>query len=413
MDASQSSSQPDSVTDLVTLAQEPTSVIQDWRASVLNILLPTITLAILPALIQTIYQLFAYQSITWYGPAIYILFYLALIYVAVRRDLGSTTRGWFLVVLTYLTGMVAMARGGLAGDGRIYLVVVPILAITLINTSTGIYAAVVSLVTFCVFGTLAHFGLLSRWFIRLDNPLDVEYWLYSALTMGTIVLAIVFVVTRFSKFQIQTLESSKKIARALADSYRQLEISNQQLEQKVAQRTSELSQVNRRLEFLATHDSLTGLPNRLLLYDRLDQAVKKSQRSKTSFALFFIDLDDFKRVNDSFGHTVGDQVLQAVGEAFSQSMRISDTVARLAGDEFALILYDVQSASDIEIVAQKISTALGQPIPALEGMMTITASIGVSLFPKHGADADSLFKKADQAMYLVKGQSKNGYRVAA
>jgi diguanylate cyclase (GGDEF)-like protein len=94
-------------------------------------------------------------------------------------------------------------------------------------------------------------------------------------------------------------------------------------------------------------------------------------------------------------------------------MRISDTVARLAGDEFALILYDVQSASDIEIVAQKISTALGQPIPALEGMMTITASIGVSLFPKHGADADSLFKKADQAMYLVKGQSKNGYRVAA
>jgi diguanylate cyclase (GGDEF)-like protein len=305
-----------------------------------------------------------------------------------------------------------MGRGGLAGDGRIYLVVVPILAVTLISTRTGLYAAIVSLVTFCVFGILAQYGSLSQWLIRDDNPLDAEYWLYSGLTMGTIVIVVVFVIIRFSKFQFQTLESSRKIAKALADAYGQLETANRQLEQKVQERTLELSQVNRRLEFLATHDSLTGLPNRLLLFDRLDQAVKMSRRSKTKFALLFIDLDDFKNVNDSFGHAVGDQVLQAVGEALSSSMRLSDTVARLAGDEFAMILYDVRDGSDIATVARKIAAALSQPVHVLESSLTVTASIGVSLFPQHGTDPDALFKKADQAMYIAKNRGKGQYLVA-
>lgn len=413
MESLHSSPHSDPTVDLIAQAQEPDSIIQDWRAGVLNILLPVITLAILPALIQTIYQVFIYRGIGWVGPSIYIFFYLVLVYVALRRDMDSTVRGWFLVGLTFLTGLVSMARGGLAGDGRIYLVVVPVLAITLINTNMGLYTAVISLLTYCAFGILAEVGILDQWLIRFDNPLDAEYWLYSGLTMGTIVIAIVFLVVRFSKFQVQTLESSKKIARALANAYRQLETVNVQLEQKVQERTLELRQVNRRLEFLATHDSLTGLPNRLLLYDRLDQAVKKSRRGKTSFALFFIDLDDFKKVNDTFGHAVGDHVLQAVGEALSQSVRVSDTVARLAGDEFALILYDVHGVADVEIVAHKISIALSHPLQDMDEKITITASVGVSLFPDHGSDADSLLRKADQAMYGAKNDGKNRYLLAA
>jgi len=412
LDSKQTPTQPGTVPDLIARAQEPRSVIQDWRAAVLNVLLPIIALAILPALIQTVYQVFIYRGIGWQGPAIYIVFYGALVYVAVKRNIDSTRRGWLLVGLTYLTGLVAMGRGGLAGDGRIYLVVMPILAVALISARTGLYAAIVSLVTFCIFGILAQYGPLSQWLIRDDNPLDVEYWLYSGLTMGTIVIVVVFVIIRFSKFQFQTLESSQKIAKALADAYGQLETANRQLEQKVQERTLELSQVNRRLEFLATHDSLTGLPNRLLLFDRLDQAVKMSQRSKTKFALLFIDLDDFKNVNDSFGHAVGDQVLQAVGEALSSSMRVSDTVARLAGDEFAMILYDVRDVSDIAIVARKIAAALSKPIRVMDGDLTVTASIGVSLFPRHGTDPDALFKKADQAMYAAKGRGKSQYLLA-
>jgi len=403
---------PEEVPDLVNRAKEPKNVIQDWRAAVLNVLLPIITLAILPALIQTIYQMFIYHNINWYGPAIYIAFYCILVYLAVNRKLNVNLRGWLLVVLTYFTGLVAMGRGGLAGDGRIYLVVMPILAVTLISTRTGVYAAVISLVTFCIFGILAQYGVLSQWLIRNDNPLDIEYWLYSSLTMTTIVITVIFLIIKFSKFQFQTLQTSQKIAKALANAYQQLETTHRQLEQKVQERTLELSQANTRLEFLATHDSLTGLPNRLLLSDRLDQAIRLSLRSKAKFALFFIDLDNFKDVNDSFGHAVGDQVLQAVGEALADSMRDSDTVARLAGDEFSMILHDVRDESDLAIVARKIAAALSQPIPVPGGSLAITASIGVALFPQHGTDPDTLFKKADQAMYAAKERGKSQYLVA-
>lgn len=387
-------------------------MIEDWRASVLNILLPIITIAILPALIQTIYQVFIYHTVGWVGPAIFVLFYLCLVYVAIRRDMDSTKRGWVLVALTFLTGVVAMGRGGLAGDGRIYLAVVPLLAITLINMRTGIYAAAISLVAYAIFGFLAHFGLLEQWLIRPDNPLNGEYWFYSGLTLTTIVVAVVFVVVRFASFQVRTLESFQKMAEKLGEAYKQLEASNQALEQRVMQRTQELMRANRRLEFLATHDNLTGLPNRLLLYDRLDQAIKKAQRNQSKFALFFIDLDDFKQVNDSFGHAVGDYVLQTVGGILSQSVRVSDTVSRLAGDEFALILYDVHGLADIETVAHKIAAALSQPMRVLEGRVSITASIGVSLFPDHGLEPDFLLRKADQAMYAAKNAGKNKYVMA-
>lgn len=392
--------------------QEPRTIIRDWRISVLNILLPIIAIVILPALIQTIYQVFIYRTVGWGGPIIYVLFYLCLVYVAVRRKISSTKRAWFLVTLTYLTGVVAMGRGGLAGDGRVYLVVAPILAITLISANVGIYTAALSLATYAIFGFLAYTGFLGPWLIRTDNPLDLEYWLYSGLTLATIMITAVLVLIRFFRFQLTTLETSKKIAEALTEAYRQLEAANQQLEQKVQQRTLELSQANRHLEFLATHDNLTELPNRLLLFDRLDQAAKKSLRNNAQFALFFVDLDDFKKVNDTFGHAVGDQVLQVVGRVLTQSVRVSDTVARLAGDEFALILYDVHNLSDVTTVAEKIAHALNQPMPMLESRLTVTVSIGVGLFPQHGTNADSLFKKADVAMYTAKSRGKNQCVVA-
>ena len=304
-----------------------------------------------------------------------------------------------------------MARGGLAGDGTIFLTVLPILAVTLVNARAGVYAAAVSISTFIVFGILAYAGMLSQWLIIHDNPQTPDQWLYFGLAMSTLIIVTVFVVIKFSNFQVETLGSVQEMANALADSHHQLELANQKLEQKVQERTAELSNANQHLQFLATHDNLTGLPNRVLFFDRLEQAIKKSRRQKRRFALFFIDLDDFKRINDSFGHTIGDQVLQTVSGVLDHAVRDSDTVARLAGDEFMIILDDVRDISDIEAIARKIIEAVSQPIDVPHETVIMTVSIGISLFPEHGEDAENLLRKADAAMYRVKNGAQNGYHL--
>jgi diguanylate cyclase (GGDEF)-like protein len=263
--------------------------------------------------------------------------------------------------------------------------------------------------TFVVFGILAHSGILSRWLIIFDNPQTPDQWLYFGLAMGTLIIVTVFVVYKFSNFQMDTLRSVQKVSHALADANQQLEIANQQLEQKVEQRTQELSNANQHLQFLATHDNLTGLPNRFLFFDRLDQAIKKSRRQKHRFALLFIDLDDFKNVNDSFGHVTGDKVLQKVAGYLDNTVRDSDTVARLAGDEFTIILDNVRSIADVETIAQKTLKAVSQPIETEQATIVMTVSIGISVFPEHGEDAEILLRKADTAMYSIKDGEKNSY----
>jgi diguanylate cyclase (GGDEF)-like protein len=392
------------INTLVSPGQEAIHALHDWRSNVLDIFLPLATLVIFPLVVQTVLQAIKNPQIAWQGVAIFLFFYLTLIYVTIRRDLNANTRSWFVVALTYLTGVVSMARGGLAGDGTIYLTVLPILTITLVNARMGIYAAGVSLSTFVVFGVLAHFGILSRWLIIYDNPQTPDQWLYFGLAMGTLIIVTVFVVVKFSNFQLETLESIQKVSQALANA-------NKQLEQKILQRTQELSTANQHLQYLATHDNLTGLPNRILFFDRLDQTIKKSRRQKQRFALCFLDLDDFKRINDSFGHLIGDQVLKSVADILNQTVRDSDTVARLAGDEFTIILDNVQEVSNVEVIAKKTIKAIAQPIEIPPESVIMTVSIGISLFPEHGEDAESLLRKADTAMYRVKNGTQNGYRL--
>ena len=398
--------------DNPSTAQEPTHALYDWRSSVLDIFLPLASLAFLPSIAQTVLQVINDSQIAWQGAAIIVFFYLILVFVTFTpRRISTTIRSWVVIVLAYMTGIVSMARGGLAGDGTLFLTVLPILAITLVNARAGIYAAGVSISTFILFGIMAHAGMLSQWLIIHDNPQTPDQWLYFGLAMSTLIVVTVFVVIRFSNFQVDTLESVQKMAKALADSHQQLELANQKLEQKVQERTVELSNANQHLQFLATHDNLTGLPNRILFFDRLEQAIKKSRRQKRRFALFFVDLDDFKRINDSFGHIVGDQVLQAVAKVLDHAVRDSDTVARLAGDEFMIILDDVREMSDIEAIARKINKAVSQPIDGPQEAVIMTVSIGISLFPEHGEDAETLLRKADVAMYHVKNGTQNSYHL--
>jgi len=173
-----------------------------------------------------------------------------------------------------------------------------------------------------------------------------------------------------------------------------------------------LAETQRRLVHDAGHDPLTGLPNRRLFMDRLEQTVTHSQRSNVRVGIMAIDLDGFKEVNDSFGHTVGDQLLREVSQRLLQSVRRSDTVGRLGGDEFLVMLYDVENVDSTIDIVRKIIDHLAQPYHIGHRDIQISASIGAAIYPDHAANVDELLKRADKLMYRAKHAGKNTYRIA-
>jgi diguanylate cyclase (GGDEF)-like protein/PAS domain S-box-containing protein len=165
-----------------------------------------------------------------------------------------------------------------------------------------------------------------------------------------------------------------------------------------------------RLEYLAHHDPLTGLPNRLLLTARIDHAMERARRRQNQIALLFLDVDRFKNINDTLGHPAGDDLLKIVGQRLSDCVRGEDTVARLGGDEFVVVAEDIAEAQGASLIAQRLLEALSRPLD-LEGQETaVTASIGIALYPADGGDAKSLLKNADAAMYQAKQQGRNTYQ---
>lgn len=174
-----------------------------------------------------------------------------------------------------------------------------------------------------------------------------------------------------------------------------------------------------RLVQLAHYDAVTGLPNRLLFKDRVDQALERAHHQKTQLAILFIDLDRFKLVNDSLGHASGDGLLQAIGDRWWQSLRTTDTlarnceegitIARIGGDEFLILLPDLDHGLNAGLVARRMLEALTKPFMIGKQELFITASIGISLYPIDGKDFDTLVKNADAAMYHAKDQGRNSY----
>ncbi len=165
-----------------------------------------------------------------------------------------------------------------------------------------------------------------------------------------------------------------------------------------------------RIEALAHHDALTGLPNRLLARDRFEQAASHAQRSRTLAALLFIDLDNFKTVNDSLGHAAGDQLLRDVAERLVQSVRVGDTVSRQGGDEFLIVIGDLADEDAVAATAAKLIERLAKPFHLGDVEVTATCSIGVALYPQNGNDFESLLKHADMAMYQAKESGRNAMR---
>lgn len=163
---------------------------------------------------------------------------------------------------------------------------------------------------------------------------------------------------------------------------------------------------------LAHHDPLTGLPNRAAFLDRLEQAMALARRQHSHLALLFIDLDRFKPVNDSLGHDAGDQLLQEVALRLRNSIRQTDLVGRIGGDEFLVLLSDVDSRESVTRVAQKCIEAMATPFHLGDDTVAIGASIGIALFPDHGASSTELITRADAAMYDAKNEGRNTYRLA-
>jgi diguanylate cyclase (GGDEF)-like protein/PAS domain S-box-containing protein len=186
--------------------------------------------------------------------------------------------------------------------------------------------------------------------------------------------------------------------------------SREQLERAVTERTAELQEANARAQHLADHDALTGLPNRRLLEDRLKQALALSYRNRKQTAVMFIDLDRFKTINDSLGHAVGDVLLKEVAVRLVKQLRVGDTICRIGGDEFMVVLPEVKRSSHVAQVAQKIIEQLSQPVVVEERELTVTPSIGIAVFPDDGRDAEALIRNADAAMYHAKEMGRSNYQ---
>lgn len=173
-----------------------------------------------------------------------------------------------------------------------------------------------------------------------------------------------------------------------------------------------LKQTNEQILHLAQHDTLTALPNRILFYDRLNQALTRARRDKESIAVLFLDLDGFKLINDTLGHDAGDALLHEVAKRIVACVRDSDTVARMGGDEFTVILCNVRTPNSVDRVAKIIVEAIASPFMLNGKDCSVSVSIGIALYPDNGETAEQLVKISDAAMYLAKHSGKNCYRFA-
>lgn len=173
-----------------------------------------------------------------------------------------------------------------------------------------------------------------------------------------------------------------------------------------------LKEAEKQIIHLANHDALTGLPSLRLAKDRMFSAIAIAKRNKSKTAIMFIDLDGFKAINDAYGHNAGDEVLKEVSQRLISCIREADTVARIGGDEFMIVLTDIKHQSDTSRVAENVLHVLAQSIETGACSVTVGASIGIAVYPDNGCEPDDLLKSADEAMYRVKRKGKNNYQHA-
>ncbi len=237
----------------------------------------------------------------------------------------------------------------------------------------------------------------SKWTaVVFEKAFDYEL-LYKIIAFAFIVLV------AFLYRQSMLRDLNKTLSQRVEDKTQELHELNEALEKKVQIRTKQLVQQ-------AYYDPLTDLPNRTLFTDRLNQGITKAKRNEKELALFFIDLDKFKQINDSLGHDIGDAVLQQVTQRIGSVLREKDTLSRLGGDEFTVIIEDVEHHHEISLVAQKIINSLAEPLNISNNLLYVTTSIGISIYPDDGLNTHDILKYADTAMYKAKDEGRNNFQ---
>ncbi|MGA2550633.1 MAG: EAL domain-containing protein, partial [Burkholderiaceae bacterium] len=196
----------------------------------------------------------------------------------------------------------------------------------------------------------------------------------------------------------------------LEASISQIEVDGRMLYTAVLRDVTNRKQFEARIEYLATHDGLTGLPNRNLINDRLTQAIRQAKRTLSTLAVMFLDLDRFKVINDGFGHPFGDALLSAVGARLARITREGDTVGRYSGDEFLILLVNLNKLSDVYVVAQKVLDAFQEPFQMEGREVYVTLSVGISVYPQNGTSPAALISNADVAMYRAKDAGRDTYQ---
>lgn len=213
------------------------------------------------------------------------------------------------------------------------------------------------------------------------------------------------------------IQKSETVEIKVQDAAEELSIVNQALENEVNERhllehqLAAAEKQEKAARHVSFHDPLTGLPNRVLFNDRLEHGLAQATRHNWTLAVMFLDLNGFKGINDTYGHDIGDRVLQTISQRLKENTRDDDTVSRHGGDEFLYLLMEVRDERDIDLIAQNILNVIQVPCDVGVHGLTIRASIGISIFPKDGTTADRLVKRADKAMYHAK-QTKSGYAFA-
>lgn len=253
--------------------------------------------------------------------------------------------------------------------------------------------------------------------LRSFNLLPTNLLTSNLMQVGSAVEMLLLSFALADRIQTARREKDEAQAEALHSKEAMLESlrqSEQLLEKHVSERTRELARANARLiasenklSHMAHHDPLTGLPNRLLLHERLNSALLRAQQEQQQVAVLVVDLDGFKPVNDTYGHEAGDRLLVAVAQALRHAVRGSDTVARIGGDEFVVVLTPLPDNQQLCVLADRLAAAVKQANDQMSPRASISASIGIALYPEHGDSIHSLLQKADQAMYAAKNQGRD------
>jgi len=226
------------------------------------------------------------------------------------------------------------------------------------------------------------------------------------LLLVSIILVLLYNIHRRRLAEFQLVEAQNSLEHKVRERTHQLRAANHRLRWENQERRKAEEEIRK----LAFYDSLTTLPNRTLFRDRLGQALVQAEREEHQVALLFFDLDNFKRVNDSLGHSIGDALLQQVAKRVKGLLRKSDTLARLGGDEFVVIISRVQARRAADVVAGKIVEAMQVPFEVGGHQLLTTSSVGIAIYPRDGRDSETLLRCADMAMYAAKNEGRSAFR---